>query len=337
MTRDRAARAPRPGDAGSAITTPSPRRGRCWPRCWPPASGAAARPGPPDGPTARRRRRARARRRGRGPPRAPLRSPRRSSRSPRTGWRSAISTLLIAAAVPLRLHRRRAFRAGLAGVGEAVVLAAAGLGVAALLTPWLVHRLGRPRTVQVALLVAAVTQLALAALLSAADGARRGVRARRAGQVIKLCTDAAVQSEVADEVLGRVFALYDIVFNVGYVLAVAAAALLSPPDGSAPLAARGAAAALPARPARLTTSCCAGPPPSGTRSGRQTSCMAAQRRSRLSRAHRHGPLRRRSPRPSAAAPPRPAPGRAGRAPSAAPAGACTPARPAGPGRSRAAP
>jgi hypothetical protein len=51
---------------------------------------------------------------------------------------------------------------------------------------------------------------------------------------VKLCTDAAVQGEAGDGVLGRVFALYDIVFNVGYVLAVAVAALLSPSDGNAP-------------------------------------------------------------------------------------------------------
>jgi len=41
--------------------------------------------------------------------------------------------------------------------------------------------------------------------------------------------------EVEDDTRGRVFALYDAVFNVGYVVAVAAAALLSPPDGRSPL------------------------------------------------------------------------------------------------------
>ena len=55
-----------------------------------------------------------------------------------------------------------------------------------------------------------------------------------AGQVVKLCADAGVQSEVGDEVRGRVFALYDAVFNVCYVLAIAVAALLAPPTGVAP-------------------------------------------------------------------------------------------------------
>ena len=55
-----------------------------------------------------------------------------------------------------------------------------------------------------------------------------------AGQVVKLCADAGVQGEVGDEVRGRVFALYDAVFNVCYVLAVGVAALLAPPTGVAP-------------------------------------------------------------------------------------------------------
>jgi MFS family permease len=125
-------------------------------------------------------------------------------------------------------------RSGMAGVGEAVALAAAGLGAAALLTPWLVHHLGRPRTVRLALVVAAATQLALAALLSTAAVLAAAFLLGAAGQVVKLCADAGVQGEVGDEVRGRVFALYDAVFNVGYVLAVGVAALLSPPDGDAP-------------------------------------------------------------------------------------------------------
>ncbi|GAA1250090.1 MFS transporter [Pseudonocardia aurantiaca] len=126
------------------------------------------------------------------------------------------------------------FRTGLAGVGEALVLAAAGLGVAALLAPWMVRRWGRPWTVRTALLTATVAQLALALLLSMPAVLVAAFVLGATGQIVKLCTDAAVQSEVGDAVLGRVFALYDIVFNVGYVVAVSAAALLSPRDGWAP-------------------------------------------------------------------------------------------------------
>jgi MFS family permease len=125
-------------------------------------------------------------------------------------------------------------RTGLAGIGEAVMLAAAGLGVAAVVTPVMVKRWGRAWTVRAALAVATAAQLALAGLLSLPAVLAAAFVLGATGQVVKLCTDAAVQSEVRDEVLGRVFALYDIVFNVGYVVAVAAAALLSPPDGRAP-------------------------------------------------------------------------------------------------------
>lgn len=125
-------------------------------------------------------------------------------------------------------------RGGMAGVGEAVVLAAAGLGGAALLTPWLVHRLGRPRTVRIALLVAAGTQVALATWLTLPAVLGAAFLLGGAGQVVKLCADAGVQSEVGDEVRGRVFALYDAVFNICYVLAIAVAAVLAPPTGVAP-------------------------------------------------------------------------------------------------------
>ncbi|MDT7616557.1 MAG: hypothetical protein QOF00_4004 [Pseudonocardiales bacterium] len=125
-------------------------------------------------------------------------------------------------------------RAGLPGIGEAVVLAAAGLGVAALVAPWLVRRWGRAWTVRAALVAATVMQLTLAALLSLWAVVVAAFVLGLTGQTVKLCTDAAVQSEADDEVLGRVFALYDVVFNVGYVIAVAAAAFLAPPDGRAP-------------------------------------------------------------------------------------------------------
>ena len=148
----------------------------------------------------------------------------------------------------------------MAGVGEAVVLAAAGLGVAALLTPWLVHRLGRPRTVRIALLVAAGTQLALAAWLTLPAVLGAAFLLGGAGQVVKLCADAGVQGEVGDEARGRVFALYDAVFNVCYVLAIAVAALLGPADGRRPVAGGGDGGGVPARACSPTTACCAAPP-----------------------------------------------------------------------------
>lgn len=146
-----------------------------------------------------------------------------------------VSTLLMLMLFRHTFTGSGVLRGGMAGVGEAVVLAAAGLGLAALLTPWLVHRLGRARTVRIALLVAAATQLALAAWLTLPAVLGAAFLLGAAGQVVKLCADAGVQGEVGDEARGRVFALYDAVFNVCYVLAVGVAALLAPPTGVAPL------------------------------------------------------------------------------------------------------
>lgn len=145
-----------------------------------------------------------------------------------------ISTLLTLMMYRYAFTDSGLLRAGLPGIGEAIVVAAVGLGTAALVAPWLVRRWGRPRTVRTALALAGIMQLVLAALLSLGAVLVAAFVLGLTGQVIKLCADAAVQSEAGDEVLGRVFALYDVVFNVGYVIAVAVAAFLSPPDGRAP-------------------------------------------------------------------------------------------------------
>lgn len=127
-------------------------------------------------------------------------------------------------------------RAGVAGLGETVAVVAAGLGVAAVVTPWLTARLGRPATVRIMLVLAAAALLALGLPMTLPTVLGSSFLLGLVGQAIKLCSDAAVQREVDDAHRGRVFALSDTVFNVTYVLAVAAAALFSPLDGrSAPL------------------------------------------------------------------------------------------------------
>ncbi|WP_245607420.1 MFS transporter [Pseudonocardia spinosispora] len=124
---------------------------------------------------------------------------------------------------------------GMGGIGEMVGAGAAGLGAAALVTPWLAHRLGRPGAIRVALLLCALTSLVLAFNIKAEMALVGAFVLTGAGQIVKLCADSSVQSEVHDDARGRVFALYDAVFNMAYVIAVIAAALLSPPEGHSPL------------------------------------------------------------------------------------------------------
>jgi MFS family permease len=145
----------------------------------------------------------------------------------------------IATLVALLLYRNSftshgLFRAGLTGVCEVLVAGAAGLLLAAVLTPLLVARFGRRHTVRGALLAAgsAIVTLGLPMIMSTMLAAAFVLST--AGQVVKLSLDATVQADIPDSTRGRVFALYDTVFNVGYVLAVALAATAVPPTGRAP-------------------------------------------------------------------------------------------------------
>jgi MFS family permease len=122
-------------------------------------------------------------------------------------------------------------RTGVAGLGQALALGAAGVLLAAVLTPLLVSWLGRASTVTLALAFALVGQLSLGVPLRLATLLAAAFVLALAGQVIKLCLDAEVQREIGDQTRGRVFSLYDTVFNVSYVVSTILAAFFVPPDG----------------------------------------------------------------------------------------------------------
>jgi MFS family permease len=52
-----------------------------------------------------------------------------------------------------------------------------------------------------------------------------------ASQGIKICVDTLVQTHVDDAYRGRVFSLYDVIFNVAFVAAAAVAAAVLPVSG----------------------------------------------------------------------------------------------------------
>lgn len=137
--------------------------------------------------------------------------------------------------VSIVLLFRNYFSAGgsgdLLGLGLVVGVSGVGYGVAALVTPIVTRRL-RPQGWSMLLLLAAgvlqVLPTALyrqPALMVAAFGL--GI----ASQGVKICTDTLVQLNVLDLYRGRVFALYDMLFNVVFVAAAATAALVLPPTG----------------------------------------------------------------------------------------------------------
>ncbi|MFZ2172550.1 MAG: MFS transporter [Rhodococcus sp. (in: high G+C Gram-positive bacteria)] len=120
---------------------------------------------------------------------------------------------------------------GLAGFGIAVAATATGMFLAALTTPFVVPRLGRSRTITLALILALAVQLSLVTTLIHIFLLCGALLLGFAGQTIKLSGDAAMQIEIDDDRRGQVFALQDTVFNVAFIASLAAASFVVAPDG----------------------------------------------------------------------------------------------------------
>lgn len=126
-------------------------------------------------------------------------------------------------------------RVGLAGLAQVVVVAAIGSGVAALLTPPATRRIGFVRCCAIGLTAAGLTQLALVLPYRLPFYLAAALLLGFFAQSLKICVDTLVQRHVADEFRGRVFALYDMVFNLALVLAAVLTALVLPADGRSPV------------------------------------------------------------------------------------------------------
>lgn len=120
---------------------------------------------------------------------------------------------------------------GLALLGTAVVVSGAGFFAAAVLTPWAAARLGRFRWMVVCAATAAVLEPALGLWFAPAPMLVAAFVLGLVTQGAKIATDTVVQIAVDDAYRGRAFSFYDVLFNVAFVAAAAAAALMLPPDG----------------------------------------------------------------------------------------------------------
>ncbi|WP_335932313.1 MFS transporter [Streptomyces sp. PTD5-9] len=125
---------------------------------------------------------------------------------------------------------------GLALLGLAVGVSGAGFFAAAVLTPWAVGRLGRFHWMAVCAAAAAVLEPALALWFAPVPMLVAAFVLGLVTQGSKIATDTVVQTSVDDDFRGRVFSLYDVLFNVAFVAAAGVSALLLPADGrSAPV------------------------------------------------------------------------------------------------------
>src|SRR5215475_3705881 len=115
---------------------------------------------------------------------------------------STIATLLL---YRNYFHDEGFFRAGLGGLTQAFAAAAVGVLLAAVVTPAAVRRVGKPAWISILFALAAVTEAALGLPFT--------------------------METVEDDYRGRVFSLYDTLFNVTFVAAAVAGAIMLPPTG----------------------------------------------------------------------------------------------------------
>ncbi|UZJ30445.1 MFS transporter [Streptomyces endophytica] len=120
---------------------------------------------------------------------------------------------------------------GLALLGIAVVVSGAGFFAAAVVTPWAVERLTPFGWIACCAFGCAVLVPALGLFFTPGPMLAAAFVLGLGTQGTKISTDTVVQSWVDDAFRGRIFALYDVLFNVAFVGAAAVAALMLPPDG----------------------------------------------------------------------------------------------------------
>jgi MFS family permease len=120
---------------------------------------------------------------------------------------------------------------GFRGLGEVVVASVVGGLLAAAVTPAVTRRLGTQTWVTLVFAVAAVVEVAFGLPFTHAFFLVAAFFLGFAAQASKICIDTLLQESVEDDFRGRVFSFYDTLFNVSFVAAAAASAVLLPPDG----------------------------------------------------------------------------------------------------------
>jgi MFS family permease len=117
--------------------------------------------------------------------------------------------------------------------GLALVVGAAGIGtvLAAWLTPIAVNRIGKDRWIVGLLVAAAVVEAALVTPFTRATYVAAALLLGLVAQGVKICVDTIVQQNIDDGYRGRVFSLYDVVFNVSFVAAAGAGVAVLPTSG----------------------------------------------------------------------------------------------------------
>jgi len=128
-------------------------------------------------------------------------------------------------------HPPEAVEAAIADLGALVAATGAGFVLAAAVTPPATARIGVRAWLVTCLAGSAVLQVFPGAVYSRAPLLIAAFALGITAQSIKICVDTLVQAHVDDDFKGRVFVLYDMVFNVALVAAAGLGAIILPADG----------------------------------------------------------------------------------------------------------
>ncbi|WP_345612207.1 MFS transporter [Streptomyces sanyensis] len=120
---------------------------------------------------------------------------------------------------------------GLTLLGLALAASGAGFFIAAVVSPWTIRRLGRTGWMAVCAGSGAVLVPALGLPFAPVPMLAAAFVLGLLTQGAKIATDTVVQTAVDDAYRGRIFSLYDMLFNAAFVGAAGVVALMLPPDG----------------------------------------------------------------------------------------------------------
>ena len=120
-------------------------------------------------------------------------------------------------------------------LGTLVVASGIGYFCAALVTPPATRRISKEAWITVLLVASAVVTAALGTTFVQAAYLAMGFCLYLGRQGVAICATTILQEEVTDSFRGRVFAFYDLMFNVLYVAGVGVSSVFMPDNGRAPV------------------------------------------------------------------------------------------------------
>jgi MFS family permease len=147
--------------------------------------------------------------------------------------RMLYGTLIVAG---LLLYRNYFFHGGNGNkaLGHAtllVITSAIGFGLAAVVTPQGVKRTSKDVWITAWLVVGGIATIVLGPTFNQVAFLLLGFVMGLSAQCVKICVDTTVQQVVDDAYMGRVFSLYDMLYNVAYVAGPAIAVPFMPSTG----------------------------------------------------------------------------------------------------------